>query len=295
MSALLTATAAAAALGGTAASLPAEPPPGPAAKSEGASAPPSEAAIERQSTVKTSQEKRDRWNRPGSPQRFALEIKLGPYLPDVDLRYDGPGFGPYATLFGETNGQGEAVDDPKPAVMPIIGFEWQFAYFGGPLGLGTQVGFFRDKAKALLSSPREDENVRSEADDVTFGVVPLSLLIVYRFELLADRFKVPLVPYAKAGAGYGVWWTKNGNGDVPTNRAGNKGVGGVWGWQLNAGGMLRLDFIERASAKRLDQTTGINHTYLFGEYQLNRLDNFGVGESISVGDSTWFAGLAIEF
>ncbi len=33
-------------------------------------------------------------------QRFEAEIKLGPYLPEVDSRYSGPGFGPYATIFG---------------------------------------------------------------------------------------------------------------------------------------------------------------------------------------------------
>jgi hypothetical protein len=34
---------------------------------------------------------------------------------------------------------------------------------------------------------------------------------------------------------------------------------------------------------------------VFGELQLSRVNNFGVGNSIALGDTTWFAGLAIEF
>jgi hypothetical protein len=138
--------------------------------------------------------------------------------------------------------------------------------------------------------------VRSEADSVKFGMVPLVAFVGYRFELLADRFRwVPLVPYAKVGLAYTFWWTRDGSGDVSQDSMGRKGRGGVLGWQINAGGMLRLDFIEPNTAKRLDQTTGINHTYVFGELQLSRVNNFGVGNSIALGDTTWFAGLAIEF
>ena len=179
--------------------------------------------------------------------------------------------------------------------MPAIGFEWQFLYAGGPLGIGTQVAFFRDKAQALLTNPKPGENLRSAADKVTFGMVPIPLLLTYRFELAADFFKVPLVPYAKAGLAYSFWWTKNGAGKIATDSQGHKGRGGVWGWQINAGTMIRLDFLEPGTAKKLDQVTGINHTYIFGEYQLTRLANFGIGKSIAIGDSTFFLGMGIEF
>ena len=257
---------------------------------------PSEEAIERQASADLDKKEKRKFVRPGSPQRFELEFKLGPYLPAVDRKYDGPGLGPYATLFGETNSDGEAIDEPKVGVMPALAFEWQIVYLGGPLGLGTQIAFFRDKAKALLTTPMEDDmGVRSGADDVTFGVFPIALQAVYRFELPADRWHVPLVPYGKFGPAYAFWWTRSGSGNLARDSMGNRGAGGVWGFQLNAGLMLRMDFIEPATAKRLDQTTGINHTYLFGEYQLSRLDNFGIGNAIAVGDSTFFAGLAIEF
>lgn len=257
---------------------------------------PSDEALERQSTVDFGARRKDKFGRPGSPQRFAVEIKMGPYLPDVDRKYEGAGLGPYATLFGETDSGGVATEDAKNAVMPVIGFDWQFFYAGGPLGIGTQVAFFRDKASAILANPTpEDTTIRSSADSVTFTVLPVSALLSYRFELLADRFKVPLVPYAKAGPTYALYWARDGRRNIARDDEGDKGLGGVWGYTLNAGLMLRLDFIERGTAKKLDQTTGINHTYVFGEFSFNRLDNLGVGNSISVGDATWFAGLAIEF
>jgi hypothetical protein len=260
--------------------------------------PPSEDAIARDSTVPPAKplKKRARWQRPGTKQRFAFEFKMGPYLPEIDNGYGGTGFGPYATVFGRTNDRGETTKEPLPGVMPAVSFEYQFVYVGGPLGVGLQAAFYRDRANALYAEARpDDDGVRSSADKVTFGMVPLSVFLVYRFELAADFFRVPLVPYMKAGLSYSFWWMKNGAGEIARNVAGEKGRGGVVGWQLNPGIMLRMDFIEPGTAKKLDQATGINHTYLFGEFQLTRLRNFGVGNSIDLGDKTFFAGLALEF
>jgi hypothetical protein len=260
--------------------------------------PPSEDAIARDSTVPPAKppKKRARWQRPGSKQRFAFEFKLGPYLPEIDKNYAGAGFGPYATIFGRTNDRGETTKEPLPGVMPAVSFEYQFVYVGGPLGVGLQAAFYRDRANALFADVRpDDEGVRSRADKVTFGMVPLSVFVVYRFELAADFFRVPLVPYMKAGISYAFWWMKNGAGEIARNASGAKGRGGVVGWQLNPGLMLRMDFIEPGTAKKLDQSTGINHTYIFGEFQLTRLRNFGAGNSIDLGDKTFFAGLALEF
>lgn len=269
---------------------PSEPPPSGEAKPL-----PSEEAIARDSEVRLDKKEKYKFKRTGTKQRFEFEFKMGPYLPNIDREYDGPGLGPYATTFGERNSDGVAIDQPKKFPMPAVAFEYQIVYLAGPLGLAFQAGFFRDKAPALLARPMPgDTSVRSAADDVKFAMIPLALQAVYRFELPADRWRIPLVPYAKFGPAFSFWWTKNGAGHISRSGPG-KGIGGVWGFQLNAGGMLRLDFIEPASAKRLDQITGINHTYLFGELQLTYLDNFGAKNSISLGMATWFAGLALEF
>ena len=268
-----------------------------AAAPRGPKVPPPESAIARDSTVSQPAARRRGFGRqrPGSRQRFAIEFKIGPYLPEVDSRYTGSGFGPYATIFGRTNSNGETIKKPRLGVMPVLAFEWQIVYLGGPLGIGTQVGFFRDKAKALVADPVAGENLRSNADKVTFGMVPLAVLAIYRLELFADFYHVPIVPYVKGGVAYTFWWAKDGTKKVAVNAQGEKGRGGVVGWQLNPGVMLRLDFIERNSAKKLDTSTGINHTYLFGEFQFSRMRNFGVGNAIDLGDKTFFGGLAMEF
>lgn len=282
---------------GTPAGPPPKPPPPGVLPTEGPTKPPpSDEALRRDDPLaQPDTERRDRAGRPGSPQRFSLEFKMGPFLPDVDRDYTGSGLGPYATIFGRTDDTGAAIDQPKAFPMPVLAFDWQFVYLAGPLGVGTQLGFFRDKARALVAMPVEGEGLRSKADETTFTVLPLALLLSYRFELLADKLRVPLVPYAKGGLAYSLWWNKSGSGRLARNSQGEVARGGVLGWQVNAGLMLRLDFIEPGTAKKLDNITGINHTYLFGEYQLSRVDAFGVGRSISLGDSTWFAGLAIEF
>ena len=214
----------------------------------------------------------------------------------MDDRYTGPGLGAYAEIFGETNERGVAIDEPRRRVMSKLGFEWQFVNLGGPLSLGTSVGFFRDSAQGLLADTTfDDPTVRSSADRVRFNVLPVTLLLGYRFELLADRFRVPLVPYAKGGLAYGFWWATDGNRDVAVDDNGVKGRGGSLGWQANLGLMLRLDFLERSAARALDSNTGINHTYLFGEWQLSRMDGFGdLLNKVQVGDDTWYLGIAIE-
>jgi hypothetical protein len=231
-----------------------------------------------------------------SPQRFAIEVKFGPYLPDIDKRWTGAGFGPYATIYGRTDDLGVTTNLPRKGLFSVFGFEYQFFHkAGGPLSIGFTVGYYGDSAQALIADPvAAGENVRSEADKTRFNIVPVTLLLGYRFELLADRFRVPLVPYARGGIGYGFWWEKKG-GRISTNDAGQKAHGGSFGWQVNLGLMLRLDFIERGAAYDLDRLTGINHTYLFGEWQFSHLDGFGSDKAMSVGDDTFTVGLAVAF
>lgn len=257
--------------------------------------PPEDDAIERQSDLVDKPGEEEFRGRQESPQRFAMEIKFGPYLPDVDGRYQGDGFGPYATIYGRTDDNGVTTGQPRKGVFSALSFEWQFYDIGGPLSIGTSIGYFRDTAYALIDEPvPEGENTRATADKTAFHVIPLTLLLGYRFELLADRFRVPLVPYARGGIAHGFWIEKKG-GQLVTNDAGQQSRGNSWGWQVNLGLMLRLDFIERGAAVDLDRVTGINHTYIFGEWQFSRLNSFGSDKAMSIGDDTFLIGLAIEF
>ncbi len=256
---------------------------------------PSDEALARESDEADELGKPEFRGRQESPQRFAVELKFGPYLPDIDRRWEGEGLGPYATIYGRTDDNGVAIKQPRKALFTVFGFEWQFFHAGGPLSLGVTVGYFGDKANALIADGfAESDNVRSAADKTRFNIVPLTVLFGYRFELLADRFRVPLVPYARGGVGYGFWWEKKG-GKISTNDAGKKAHGGSFGWQVNLGLMVRLDFLERGTAIDLDRLTGINHTYIFGEWQFSHLDGFGNESVMPVGDDTFTVGLAVEF
>ena len=165
-------------------------------------APPSQQALDRESPLAQPDTRpRDRAGRLGSPQRFAIEVKMGPFLPDVDRDYEGTGLGPYATIFGETNGAGEATGPPRAFPMPVVAFDWQFVYLAGPLGVGAQLGIFRDRADAIITAPTDPDNLRSSADTVTFTVLPLAILLSYRFELLADRFPRPAGPLRQGRPG----------------------------------------------------------------------------------------------
>ncbi len=268
--------------------------------------------------AKRAKKKQDRREKRGyekyeSPQRFGVELKFGPYLPNIDRNYAGPrDFGSYDLIFGRTDDIGRTVDTPKKAFMFALGFEWQFFNPGrtGPLALGFTFSFFRDRANAIFRDYQDiyeqngtiadddllpgDTSIRSNADKVSFSGIPLALQLVYRFELLADRLRVPIVPYAKGGVAYAFWWSKGADGEISVNSQMQPARGGSWGYQLNAGGMLRLDFLEGES-HALDRQLGINHTYLFGEFQFSQVDNFGQADAISMGDTTFFVGLAMEF
>ena len=68
----------------------------------------------------------------------------------------------------------------------------------------------------------------------------------------------------------------------------------MWGWQINPGVMLRLDWMDRGAMTQMDSSSGVNHISVFGEYQLSRLNNFGQSNALNVGDSTFLVGLAVE-
>jgi hypothetical protein len=111
---------------------------------------------------------------------------------------------------------------------------------------------------------------------------------VFRFDTLARETVIPLVGYAKAGLGYGLWWTGN--------NVGTQGKGHTWGTQFALGGMFLLDSIDPHSAAEMDNEWGINGTYFFVEWMKANLDGFGSSDPsvLNIGTSTWVLGLAVE-
>lgn len=225
-----------------------------------------------------------------SSRRFVVEIKFGPYSPNIDSEFDG-GQTPFEDLFDSGTGlmvQGE-VD-----VQVWHGF--------GNIGLGFLLGYFSVSAETCLDDGSNADSAvascrgadRIEGDKTSLTMLPMALLAVYRFDVMAERWSVPLVPYLKTGPTYTLWWMRRGDGDissVPTSAGEEqKGRGGVWGWQINAGVGFQIDRLEPSASRKLDSDYGVNHTYLFVEL-LHAL-NFGEPR---LGDTTFMGGLALEF
>ncbi len=210
-----------------------------------------------------------------SPQYAAFELRFGPYRPEVDSEFGG------AKPFGDTFGNDKRY---------LIGLEvdWQalrVPHFGS-VGPGIGWGYTRFKADALLA----DGSGNRSAQATTLNIMPMYLVGVVRVDVLARETFVPLVPYAKLGLGYALWWSSDGEGTAHGDD-GTPGRGSSYGAQWALGGMLLLDVLDRSSAVEMDTTTGVNNSYFFLEWYRSQL---GTSDQMKVGTSTWMLGLALE-
>lgn len=214
-----------------------------------------------------------------SPQHVALELRFGPYRPDIDD--DFPQAKPYETAFGDS-------------ARLYVGLEldWQALRipYVGTLGPGIGIGYTHMNGHTRLASTGEPS-----AEKTSLGILPMYAVGVLRVDVLARETVIPLVAYGKAGVGHALWWTGN---DLGPSRGpdGKIGRGSTSGTHFAFGGMLLLDIFEPSSAITLDNEMGINHSYLFFEWMMSNLDGFGAepGTKMRVGTSTWIAGLAFE-
>jgi hypothetical protein len=219
-----------------------------------------------------------------SPQQFALELRLGPYSPEIDEEFGGAQT-PHKDFFG---------DDTR--LMFQIEFDWQLYRHPavGSVGIGGSAGFFRETASSPFNAGDEPSAGRS-GDKSRLSLFPLAALAVYRADQLWRLWSLPLVPYGKLGLNYTFWNIYDGNDLVAENPGGGRGRGGTLGWQAAVGLSLVLDIIDLGSARELDSETGINHTHVFVEYVKYEVSGLGQKNKLHVGDSTWLAGLLFEF
>jgi hypothetical protein len=216
-----------------------------------------------------------------SKQHGAVELRLGPYRPDVDAEFGGA-----ATPFENIYGTGETV-------MFGIEGDWQalrIPHFG-TLGPGLQVSFAQFSQYALLES---DPSQRS-AQPTNIWFVPFSLLAVLRIDVLSRELKVPLVPYLKFGGTLTLWEARDGVGNAVYGSGDDAiaGQGISTGFTGAAGLAILLNPIAPQAALDLDNGTGVNNAYVFGEWYVSKVSSFESG--LDTGTSTWLAGIALEF
>ena len=222
-----------------------------------------------------------------SPQNFAFELRMGPYIPDID---SDPALGgkqiwhqvfgnPYQSVFGTSQ-----------RLLVAAELDWQvlkIPHFGN-LGPGVSFGYTSMSAPALRSDTKTPS-----AEDTSLDVYPMYAVAVMRFDMLDRDLHIPLVPYAKAGMGLAFWRASN---DVGTSSAnGIEGKGHTFGYHVAGGVSLDLNAFDRLAARSFDEAMGVNHTYIYGEWMFMALDGIGQTDALRVGSSTWVAGLSFDF
>ena len=223
--------------------------------------------------------------------RWHVGIRVGPYVPDIDKQL-GMDPGPYKQMF------------PGTYVMPMLDVDRVLWSGFGQLGVGVSVGYLGRKARAftLNSKPTDDPRARG-ADVNKFRMIPTAVTAVYRFTWLDDEYGIPVVPYARAGLSYYVWWVSLANGkfaeactdgSMTAGCTTTKGLGGSLGVQGSIGLAIRAERIDASAAMSMRQS-GIQHAGIYGELSAASVSGFGSDKKLSVGDRTWFAGVEFEF
>jgi hypothetical protein len=218
-----------------------------------------------------------------SPQNFALEIRGGPYYPDVDDEFDGS-----ATPFQDS------FDDHSRL---RIGFEVDWQALRTPvasLGVGLSGSLMR-----YVGTARFEGSGEASSEETTLIVLPIVALAVVRFDFAIREWQVPLAPYVKLGFGTYLWFAEDGDGTARADGADGEadavlGSGRTHGLELSGGVAFLLDFLEPQAARKLDADGGVNHSYLFAEILWATMDGFGANGVMNLGDTTWNLGLLLE-
>ena len=169
--------------------------------------------------------------------------------------------------------------------MPLmVGMEidHHLSHRWGTWAMGVGAAYYSATAAALAA----DQTTRT-GDETSLRLIPLTVLAVYRADLLRTRFGWPLIPYAKLGLGCGLWWLNDTSKTSAT-------AGATFGWNAAAGVSLDLSFVDPEAIRTMDLETGVNQFAIFFEVVHEALDGFGSSSELRVGDTTWFGGLMIE-
>lgn len=222
-------------------------------------------------------------------------VRVGPYVPGIDSQIgtkNTAGKGPYEAMFGGYS------------IMPMIDVDRVLWRRVGQLGVGLSVGYMGKSAHAWVdgSDPNDPNRPRSPGDTNSFRLIPLVASAVYRFTYLDDEYGIPVVPYARAGLAYYVWWISAPSGDFAAvcKNGGmppcteNKAAGASLGVVGSIGLAIRAERIDSSAARSMRES-GIQHAGFYGELSLGKVDGFGSSTKLSVGDTTWFGGVEFEF
>jgi hypothetical protein len=223
-------------------------------------------------------------------------------MPQIDAEFSGQQK-PFAMLFGK-----------GPFIMAKADLDRYFLFPLGQLGLTVSSGFlntsahsFQDDGTGHIVIDQNGQPVRSAGDKTSFWLVPTSLGVVYRFTAFDDRYRIPVVPYARAALAYYFWWNTDPSGSIATASTDpncnqnttacptTSAAGASFGFETTLGLAVRAERIDKDTASALSTELGIEHAGFFVELLYAKVDGFGRSNKLSVGDLTWFGGINFEF
>lgn len=219
-------------------------------------------------------------------------LRLGPYVPDIDgqIATEAGKPGPYEQMFGGYH------------MMTMLDVDRVVWTGFGQVALGGSIGYWQKTARPFTMTGDMDavNRPRQPGEKNAFRLVPLELSATYRLTTLDDDYGIPLIPYLRGGLAYYVWWITVPNGnfarvcDGSGEMCGDKALGASLGLQGALGLSIRAERID-ASAARSMKNSGIQHAGVYAELSVAKVDGFGSDKKLSVGDTTWFAGVDFEF
>jgi hypothetical protein len=219
------------------------------------------------------------------PVGLTFEFHGGPYSPRIGRDSSEPGYESFKQVFGQ-----------ETTTRPLygLGMELQVYRGIGTAAIGGSFGFMQFVGRGQFADSGE-----VASDTTVFNILPLNLLLSYRFDWLVDHTAIPLVPYVRGGLAYYVWWITNGRGEVsdfvnPDTGQPESGSGGTFGLVGSVGISFILNTFDDRSARKLHNSVGVRGTYIFFEYQLAEVNGFG-GDGFDFSDHTWNLGFMLEF
>lgn len=215
-----------------------------------------------------------------SPRSMFFEAKLSPFTPLLDRPFlDLPqAERPYYAVFGG-----------GPMLMGEIEVDYQFFQNFGSLAAGLSLGYAEKFGHSI------DAATGDRVDQSTgLVIVPIKALLVYRFDWIKEKYKIPMVPYVKGALVLMPWWVVNGK-NIEISDA-SRGEGLKFGLAGVLGLALELDFIDQRLARDFDSSVGVNHTYLFAEGTIQEMNLFGAtARGIDLSSKHFMFGLGFEF
>lgn len=208
-----------------------------------------------------------------SPRHWNLELRFGPYRPDVDSEFAARGSDarPYAQLFSSAR-----------HLLFQVEVDRHISHRYGTWAIGVNAGYTHASAAALAN----DLTTRT-GDETALTLLPLSVSLVYRADFLRAVEGVGLIPYAKAGLDCTFWRIADTARSATTE-------GKTLGWHGALGVSLDLASLDPDAASVMDRESGVNQTAIFFEVARYALDGFGSDSVLHVGDTTWLGGLMFE-